>query len=310
MRTGLVGIAVLALAAGGAWAQGQPASPLPSGDTAASTGVPQRDTLLKLTRPITVTFTEQRLEDIISFIRDYTGAEIEPLWADDRNTDGLDRDRTVTVTITNGTVLRLIEAVLAKASDGFSDNSWQMSETGEIQIGPKSRLNKFRRVQLYDINDLLMEVPEYAEVPRIDLQSVLQSSQGGSGGQSPFSGDQNQNTQDQKRRERGDKATEIIDILTQTVEPEQWQEGGGTGGSIKYWQGTLIVNAPDYMHRQINGYPYWPSRLTRTGTVQNRRYVSLTTDNGISTIDGFENAEATAVVGGHIVRSGGPGGGG
>jgi hypothetical protein len=306
MKKTLVGIAVLALA-GAAMAQGQPAAP--AGEPVASTGVPQRDTLMKLMRPITVTFTDQRLEDIITFIRDYSGAEIEPLWVDDRNTDGLERDRTVTVTINNGTVLRLIEAVLQKASDGFSDNTWQMSETGEIQIGPKSRLNKFKRVQLYDINDLLMEVPEYAEVPRIDLQSVLQSSQGGGGGQSPFSGDQ-QNDQNDKQRDRKKKSDEIVEIITQTVEPDQWVDGGGTGGSIRYWQGTLIVNAPDYMHRQLNGYPYWPSRLTRSGFTQNRRYVSLTTDNGISTIEGFENAEATAVVGGHIIRSGGPGGGG
>jgi hypothetical protein len=305
MKKTLVGIAVLALA-GAAMAQGQPAAP--AGEPVASTGVPQRDTLMKLMRPITVTFTDQRLEDIITFIRDYTGAEIEPMWVDDRNTDGLERDRTVTVTINNGTVLRLIEAVLQKSSDGFSDNTWQMGETGEIQIGPKSRLNKFKRVQLYDINDLLMEVPEYAEVPRIDLQSVLQSSQG-SGGQSPFSGDQ-QNDQNDKQRDRKKKSDEIVEIITQTVEPEQWVDGGGTGGSIRYWQGTLIVNAPDYMHRQLNGYPYWPSRMTRSGFTQSRRYVSLTTDNGISTIEGFENAEATAVVGGHIIRSGGPGGGG
>lgn len=307
MRTRLVGIAVLALA-GMAFAQGQPAAP--ATEPVASTGVPERDTLMRLTRPITVTFTEQRLEDIITFMRDYSGAQIEPMWADDRNTDGLERDRTVTVTIQNGTVLRLIEAVLQKSSDGFSDNTWQMSETGELQIGPKSRLNKFKRVQLYDINDLLLEVPAYAEVPRIDLQSVLQSTQGGGGGgRSPFQGDQ-QGNQNDKRRERDEKANEVIEIITQTVEPEQWQDGGGTGGSIRHWQGTLIINAPDYMHRQVNGYSYWPSRLTRSGFVQNRRYVSLTTDNGISTIDGFENAEATAVVGGRIIRSGDPGGGG
>lgn len=303
-----VGLVALAGVAMPAAAQNQPMG-APTGVTAPSTGHPQRDTLLKLSRPITVTFTDQRLEDILSFIAQYSGAQIEALYADDRNPDGLERDRTITVRAENATVLRLIESVLQKASDGFSDNTWQMADTGELQIGPKSRLNKFRRVQLYDINDLLLEIPEYTDVPLIDLQSVLQSGQGG-GGQSPFSGAGDDQQQDDKRVERQEKANEIIDIITQTVEPEQWVDGGGTGGTLRYWQGTLIVNAPDYMHRQLNGYPYWPSRMTRVGTVQNRRYVSLTPDAGISTIDGFENAEATAVVGGRIIRSGDPGGGG
>lgn len=300
------GLGVVSLAGAPALAQG---SALPSGTPRVQrSGVPQRDTLMKLMRPITTTITEQRLEDVITFVRDYTGAAIEPLWSDERNIDGLEKDRLVSVRVDNQTVLHLLERVLEKASDGLSENTWQMTEIGECQVGPKSRLNKYRRVQIYDINDLLMEIPEYAEVPQLDLQSVLQSSQGGSGGgRSPFTDTQDRG--DQRRRDREDKAQEVIDILVQTVEPEQWVDGGGTGGTVRFWQGTLIVNAPDYMHRQINGYPYWPSRLTQATMVQDRRYVQLTPDTGISTVDGFAQIEASAVVGGQIIRSG-PGGGG
>jgi hypothetical protein len=307
---GIVGLAVAsAIGFSAPIASAQQAPPIGSPRTV-STGVPQRDTLMKMTRTITVNFTDQRLQDVIAFIADYTGAQIEPLWADDRNPDGLDKDRTITLRADNISVLRLIDKVLQKSSDGFSEATWQMADTGEMQIGPKSRLNKFRRVQLYDINDLLMEIPEYADVPRIDLQSVLQSNSGGGGGQSPFQNAQDNNQNQRRTTERKEKSQEIIDIITQTVEPEQWVDGGGTGGTIRYWQGTIIVNAPDYMHRQINGYPYWPSRLTQVGYVQNRRYVSLTTDTGISTVDGIQNVEVTAVAGGKIIKSGQPGGGG
>ncbi len=282
------------------------------GDAVVTTGDPRRDTLLKLMRPITIELVDNRLEDVMNFVKDFSGAPLEPLWADDRNPDGLDKDRLITVRVNNITVLAMMERVLAQASDGDVDeHSWQLTENGECQIGPKARLNKFRRVEIYDINDLLLELPDYDEVPQIDLQSVLQQSSGrggGSGGQSPFRDDQND--QDLARRERQDKAQDIVDIIISTVEPEQWTEGGGTGGSIRYWQGTLIINAPDYMHRQLNGYNFWPRRMTNVGMQNGRRYVSLGVDTGVSRLDGMASQEVSAVAGGRIIRSGGPPGGG
>ncbi len=287
-----------------AQAGAQPGSP---GEVVVTTGDPRRDSLLKLMRPISLDQADTRLEDILAFIKDFSGAPLEPLWADDRNPEGLDRDKLVTVRVNNVTVLALLERVLAQAADGdLDENTWQLNEFGDVQLGPKNRLNRFKRVEIYDINDLLIELPTYDEVPLIDLQSVLQSSggRGGGGGQSPFRDDQEQDEQDRQLRE--DKAQEIIDLIVQIVEPEQWQDGGGTGGSIRYWQGTMIVNAPDYMHRQLNGYTFWPRRLTNAGTMNGRRYVSLGTDNGVSRIDGFANQEVSAVAGGRIIRSGDP----
>ncbi len=269
--------------------------------------VPQRDTLILVSRRITVEFNDERLENIFEFIRQYTGAEIEPLWRNERQPVGLDREQTISLKVTNVSVLTLIERILEKAeTDDPTGNTWQLTEHGELQAGPKERLNKFRRIQIYDINDLIMELPDYPEVPEIDLQSALQQS-GGGGGQSPFQ--QNEEDDQRERLTQEQRANEIIDLILEIVEPEQWLEGGGTGGSIRHWRGTLIINAPDYMHRQINGYPYWPSSATRTSMVEGRRYVTLGVDTGISTLDGFGNEEVSAVVGGNIVRSG-PGGGG
>lgn len=279
-----------------------------NGSTVATTGDPRRDTLLKLTRPITLDVTDNRLEDVITFIKDFSGAPLEPMWADDVHADGLAKDKPITLKVSNASVLNVLERVMALASDGdINANSWQLAPTGECQLGPKERLNKFRRVEIYDINDLLMELPEYADVPTIDLQSVLQSGRGGGGGRSPFRNDQD-DRRDMQRRERQEKIDEIIDIIQQIVEPEQWFGTGGTGASIRAWQGTLIVNAPDYVHRQLNGYTFWPRRQTSYSMAGGRRYVAFGTDTGTSTIDGFANQEVSAVVGGKIIRSG-PGGG-
>jgi hypothetical protein len=274
-----------------------------------TTGIPQRDTLVRMTRTVTVDFQDQRVEDVITFIQTSSGADLEPMWADDRNTDGLDKDRLISVKVQNQTFLLLLEKVLDAAKpDIGGDNAWQMSETGAMQVGPKERLNRVKRVEIYDINDLIMEIPDYRDIPRIDLQQALQSSQGGGSGQSPF---REEGQDDQMRtRERQERAEELMELLQSIVEPEQWVENGGTGGSIRLFQGTLIVNAPDYMHRGLNGYRYWPSRSTVSSMSNGRRYVSLTTDAGLAKVLGFGQQPVSAVVGGRVIQSGPPGGGG
>lgn len=278
----------------------------------ASTAInPQRDTLSKLMRRISIDFTEKRLEDVVSFIKESSTADIEPFWADDHNSEGLDKEKVITIKVENVTVLTLLEKVLEKSHpDTGGEATWQMSEQGSCQIGPRARLNKYHRLQIYDINDLLMEVPDYRDVPRIDLQQALQASQGGGGGgQSPFRNENERDDANQKAKQRQDKSEEVASLIRELVENEQWTENGGTGGSIRYFQGTLIVNAADYIHRGINGYRYWPSAQTvAMKDVKGHRYVSLTGDTGNSTVVGFTQQPVSAVVGGRIIRSA-PGGG-
>lgn len=310
--TGAMTAAVLVAWAGAAWAQPQGASS-PIGRVQVRTGVPQRDTMLKLMRPITVDLRDERLEAVITFIRDFSGADIEPMWVDDRNPVGLDKDKLITVSVSGRTVLALIEMVLDKAQSDFGgENTWQMSETGALQIGPKERLNRFRRVEIYDINDLLMEIPDYRDVPRIDLQQALQASQqrGGGSTQSPFRQEQEREEQRQREQDRQERGEAIIQLLQEFAERDQWVEQGGTGGTMRYYRGTIIVNAPDYMHRALNGYRWWPSSATVAMKVHDRRYVTLTTDNAIARLLGFGQQPVSAVVGGQIIRSNQPPGGG
>ena len=62
-----------------------------------------------------------------------------------------------------------------------------------------------------------------------------------------------------------DEAQTIINLIIQFVEPDQWRDNGGDGGSITFYQGALLVRAPDYMHRQLVGYSFWPTTTTARG---------------------------------------------
>ncbi len=291
-------VAFVAALAGSPWAAGQPQSkPASAGMQAApSTGHPARDTLIKMQRTLSVDFKETPLADAMKFITEVTGADIEAMWVDDQNSTGLDKERQITLKLDKGTGLDLLERVLEKATTdatGAGGNTWQMTENGTLQCGPKDRLNKFRRVEIYSVRDLLMEIPQYANAPEFDLQSVLQSSgqQGGGGGQSPFrdNGDQGGST----TRPLDQRVEELQSLITELVEPEQWVDNGGEAASIRFFQNTFIVNAPDYVHRQLDGYPYWPQRATRVASVKGRRYVTLSPDAALAGLAGIENQQVS-----------------
>ncbi len=315
--TTLSGAAALLVLAGSALAQQAPATTATTPTTTQtavvrSSGVPQRDTLMRMMRPVSIEFKEHRLEDVIRFITEVTQADMEVFWMDDRNSSGLDKDTPITLRFNKGTALDLLEKVLEKAqSDSIGQgSSWQLDSSGTLQVGPKDRLNRFKTVKLYSIADLLIEIPDYADAPEFDLQSVLQDQGGqGGGGQSPFR-DAQQQAPDRKPLE--ERAREIQDILVSLVETEQWVDNGGDGASIRFFQGNFLVNAPDYIHRQIDGYPYWPAADTRVSTVNGRRYVTLGADTAANKVRGFRNVPVPGIAGGGggitPVAPGGPGG--
>ena len=86
-----------------------------------------------------------------------------------------------------------------------------------------------------------------------------------------------------------EKATEIINLIQELVEPEGWVDLGGDWASVRYYQGMLIVRAPDFVHRQIDGYPFVPRANRATAAAGqapatvDRRYVTFT--------GGFSNVE-------------------
>ncbi|TVQ34093.1 MAG: hypothetical protein EA376_00740 [Phycisphaeraceae bacterium] len=214
---------------------------------------PRAETMSRMMRTVSIDLTDARLEDVMEFITEVSGAQLEPMWQDDRTAEGLDPEMTVSVRVQNATMLTLLERVLNQAErDFFGGATWQFNETGVMEVGPKSRLNRGAIVKLYDINDLLFVMPSFTEFPALDLDSVLAQRRGGGAG--GIFRDTDQQARDQAPVE--ERAQDIIDIITTVVEPEQWVDFGGDAASARHYSGSLLIRAPDYIHRQIGGYDF------------------------------------------------------
>ena len=230
--------------------------------------------LRALSKRVTLDVTDQPVSDIFRFLADVTGADLEPIYLDQDSFEGIDPETPITIKATEMPGLTLLERVLARlqqAERPASGYTWQFTDTGSIEFGPKTALNRTQIVELYDIADLMFTVPRFDDAPEFDLSSALQSSQGGGGGNSPFQTQGQQQDDDDTE----DRVTRLVQIIENTVEPDQWVSLGGDGGSITFYGTSLVVTAPDYMHRQINGYDFWPSRLQQVRTIKGRRDVQI-----------------------------------
>lgn len=233
--------------------------------------------LRALSMRVTLDVREQPIADIFEFIARVTGADLEPIYLDDTGYEGIDPETLVTIKATNMPALSLLERVLARAQQierPASNYTWQFTDTGSIEFGPRSVMNRNQVVELYDISDLMFTVPDFNNAPEFDLSSALQSSQGGGGGTSPFQ-TSGQATDDVPAE---DRVRRLIDLIESTVETEQWVTNGGDGASISMFGNSLVVTAPDYVHRQINGYPFWPARLQQVRVVDGRRQIQIRPD--------------------------------
>lgn len=247
-----------------------------------------RENIARLQRIITVDMKEWRLEDAIKHLSTETEAVFEPVWKSSSQ-DGLDPDMLISFSAKGLDGLTVLERVLEKASAEAltSDEkaTWQVAGYGAVQIGPRKALNRSRRVAVYDVSDLLFEVPVYDDVPVIDLAQVLQSSGGGKGGGGGGTGGifgpgngggGDRRLLDERRKRREELVDELKRLLMSLAEKDQWEENGGSGGTMTVYQGNIIVDAPDYMHRAVAGYAWWPA--ARPAAPQGRRYVSLSGD--------------------------------
>lgn len=94
---------------------------------------------------------------------------------------------------------------------------------------------------------MIFAIPDFADVPEIDIQAAMQQDKGSAA--VPFQ-DISQGQEPEPVRH---DAAEIASLITTFVEPEQWQRNGGEGALMRIWNNQLIVKAPRYVLRGIEG---------------------------------------------------------
>jgi type II secretory pathway component GspD/PulD (secretin) len=127
---------------------------------------------------------------------------------------------------------------------------------GLLRIATKEKLDRNKFILVYDIRDLIVNIPRFAKAPLIDATGLGSGDLGTvdlTRGSGSLFGSQGGALLRQAEREVGldqPGAEEIMDIVRQTVEPDSWRETGGGGGALRELNGQLIVYNTSEAHQQ------------------------------------------------------------
>ena len=284
-----------------------------------------------LTTSISVKFEDTKAKEAFAYFKQLIGVEMVVRWSDDPGAgDGLDPEARLTFEMNSAQALVVLERMIDMSTT--EPATWQLRQ-GYLEVGTKSRLNArgSQETRIYPIRDLLFEAPNFDNAPEFNLSQSVQTGGGGGGGSGGGGGGFGGGGggggsgggggggggvpfgtpgESPARRAPEEKADQLIELIKSLVEPDVWLDD--SVASIRYYDGSIIVRAPDYVQRQVAGYGSLPAEgPKRTGG----RYVDMTAPIGVSKVTGFGTSTVTgAAGGGSFIPSGGaptgPGGSG
>ncbi|MFG0258105.1 MAG: hypothetical protein ACF8GE_09410 [Phycisphaerales bacterium JB043] len=195
-------------------------------------------------RRIPASFTDNALEDVLDFIATITNLNFDVDW-DSLADVGVDPDTLITLNLQPLPARVVLDRVLDRASpDAFSRAGWAVQD-GVLVVASEDALRQNTFIVIYDVQDLLFQVPSFREVPDLDLGSIQQ---GGGGG-----GTQTQiDLEESDELTREEMLTRIIDIVQTNIDTDGWADNGGTTGQIQELNGNLIITNTAKNHRQIS----------------------------------------------------------
>ncbi|MHC4141789.1 MAG: hypothetical protein ACYSUF_07905, partial [Planctomycetota bacterium] len=221
---------------------------------------------------ITVQFQETPAREAFNYLQTLLGIHIVGRYSDDKIGFGIDPETPITLEVVDRPALTVIELMLDQCQE-FDPCTWQLRQ-GFVEVGTKERLSLpgARLIKYYPIRDLLFEPPMFDNAPDLDLASAMSQGGGGGGGIGGGSGGGGGGGgfggggggggrggggggggsifgdpgEAPERLSEEERAQQIVDLITESVEPDAWDVNGGDWATIRFYTGTLIIRAPDY----------------------------------------------------------------
>ncbi len=219
-------------------------------------------------RDLTVDFQQAPAKDVFEYFRTALDLNIVVRYGNDAAGYGIDPELPITLAAEKTPALVILELVLEQCSV-IDDCTWQLRK-GFLEVGTKQRLSvpAARELRWVPIDELVFEAPHFEDALDLRLDHAFPTYGGagygntggffggyGGGGYSGSIKFSTNNSGDGKAQ----RVQSLITLITDLVEPTAWTHNGGDQATIRYRDGVLIIQAPEYIQRQIFGYPKVPA---------------------------------------------------
>lgn len=271
-------LAGMALAAIGfsATVSAQPTSPTPvtpgvaaasiTDSMARSFRMPTAAAIALLTKRVEgVNWEDTPFEEVIDWLKAEGGGRVNivPRWSQ-LSVESVDRDSLVTLELGSTTISEVLAEALDQLDEGGGAITYH-AEGNTLRISTKADFDRKLFVRVYDVTDLLFQIPDFAEeAPQIDLQNTSSGGGGGGAGQAAQSvfqggggagGGSNFGGQ-QAEQERADRLAMLPTLITTIIAPQSWtvNNPAALGAIIPHDETqSLVVLATMEVHEQIGG---------------------------------------------------------
>lgn len=235
----------------------------PQPDAAANTpqvSKPRRPHIfLTLARPVAaMDFDEANFEDVVNWIRDMTGTNVVVNW-NALATVGVERNTPVTLKIKDVTLSRALWLIMQTAGGADAKLAYS-ADPDMIYISTLEDLSAKMVVKVYDVQDLIMNIPTRANFEAVRNQQVVTSNGNNgvrvienvqSGVRFNDEGDASRN--DDQEADTTNTMRQLMNVITGTIDPDSWDVNGGPG-VIRAFHGQIIVRNSPFVHQKLAGY--------------------------------------------------------
>lgn len=186
--------------------------------------------------------------DVVDFLRDVSQTNIFVNWRA-LEAAGIARDTQVSARLQDVKFAKVLEVILNEVGGGTVRLNYTIDE-GVISISTEEDLSQNVVTRVYDVRDLIINIPDFTEAPEFNLQSASQATAGAGGGSSNLFGGGGGGADDEGPT-RQELVDEIIQLIQDTIASDSWKDNGGSVGSVRELQGQLIVTQTPENQRQL-----------------------------------------------------------
>ena len=194
-------------------------------------------------------FDNIEFNDVVQFLRDVSGANIYVNWSA-LQAAGIDKTSAVNVHLRNVMLEKALRLILADVSAALPEDArlGYVVDEGVLAVSTRSDLARNPKVRVYDIRDLLIQIRDFERSGDDDDTTTDDDDDlfGGGGDDD----DDNDNDNEDGELTQEELATNLIDLIKETIDPNSWRPTGEVG-AIRHYNGQLIVTQTPENHMAV-----------------------------------------------------------
>ena len=195
-----------------------------------------------LDKRIPVDFMNEPFEGVLERFADDYRLNIIVNWNDLKRA-GVDRTVPIDLSLPNEITLKMaLTEVLNQAGSGAVEIGYVVGDEA-IRIATRHTLDRETYTAVYDINDLLMEIPMFTDSPISDLAQANEQGRlrRNERADMPWRYGDDDDDESEEDPARTGRVRKLIELIQETVAPDSWIDRGGTIGTMKEFNGQLVV---------------------------------------------------------------------